>query len=57
MWLEWEPAAMVVFILVGAVIALRPVATRWADVVGAFAASSPSCSRSTRSGGWPRSSR
>ena len=37
MWLEWEPAAMLVFILVGAVIALRPVATRWADVVGAFA--------------------
>ena len=37
MWLEWEPAAMVVFILVGAVIALRPVAARWADVVGAFA--------------------
>ena len=32
MWLEWEPAAMVVFILVGAVIALRPVAARWADV-------------------------
>ncbi len=37
MWLEWEPAALVVFVLVGAVIALRPVATRWADVVGAFA--------------------
>ncbi len=37
MWLEWEPAALVVFVLVGVVIALRPVAARWADVVGAFA--------------------
>ena len=37
MWLEWEPAALVVFVLVGVVVALRPVAGRWAGVVGAFA--------------------
>jgi PAP2 superfamily len=36
-WLEWEPAAMVVFVLVGLVIALRPLTARWAVIVSAFA--------------------
>jgi hypothetical protein len=37
MWLEWEPAALAVFLLVAVVIALRPLTTRWAGVVSAFA--------------------
>ena len=37
MWLEWEPAAMAVVVLVGLVIALRPLTQRWAVVVSAFA--------------------
>ena len=37
MWLEWEPAAIVVFVLVGVVIGLRPLSSRWAGVVTAFA--------------------
>ena len=37
MWLEWEPAAMAVFVMVGLVLALRPLTQRWAVVVCAFA--------------------
>ncbi len=37
MWLEWEPAAMAVFVMVGLVIALRPLTQRWAVVGAAFA--------------------
>ncbi|HEY8092454.1 MAG TPA: phosphatase PAP2 family protein [Acidimicrobiales bacterium] len=36
-WLEWEPAAMAVFVMVGLVIALRPLTQRWAVVGAAFA--------------------
>jgi len=37
MWLEWEPAAMVVFLLVTVVVVLRPRTSRSAVVVTAFA--------------------
>jgi hypothetical protein len=37
MWLEWEPAAMVVFLLVAVVVILRPRTSRSAIVVTAFA--------------------
>ena len=37
MWLEWEPAAMVVFLLVAVVVVLRPRTSRSAVVATAFA--------------------
>ena len=37
MWLEWEPAALVVVLLVGLVLALRPLTSRWAVRITAFA--------------------
>ena len=37
MWLEWEPAAMAVFLLVAVVVILRPRTSRAAVVVTAFA--------------------